>query len=564
MTARDPAAPQLHQLWVAQLPQRVERLRRRGRGLTRAWDVNVLRLVADDARHLSHACRLLGASALSEQLEALRSACAALLDPPRAPDRAGLARLAMLIGAIDATQLPGQPRPNPVAATRDAGVPSKDPGAPAPTERSAHDASGTTPSQAPAAAHPRPAIAPLAATASTSACSRDQLLRQLSDALARDDAGIHSGGLLLLAPADGAERDRANAAVRTAETLRVLCTRVEAEDRVASDGGGRFLVFNREFDAVALERYGQRLREDSVRRGPAFDVAVCALRGARHATAIYDAAVGVLRAAQAQHRHGVFAVRDIDASVDGKLVDMIRFALDNGGFEILFQPIMSVRGDEEERFQALLRMRDRDGQLHAASEIVPAAERAALIGAIDRWMIERCIERMADRDGDAPMHLFVSQSLASVCEAQTPACLASALARHAIDASALTLELRAIDAIDAPADVQRYAIALRGLGVRLSLSGVDEELADVHPLPSLSPDFVKLAPRPFDDAPEAREAFVKMVERLHERGTRVIAPRIEDARGAAALCLSGVDLIQGNFVQAADSDFAFDFHGQRI
>jgi EAL domain-containing protein (putative c-di-GMP-specific phosphodiesterase class I) len=551
--ANDPAAPQppLHQLWLLQMPQRIERLRRRSRSLTQAWDVNVLRLVADDARHLSHACRLLGASAVSAQLEALQSECAAMLDPPRAPDRAGLARLATLIGAIDGTQLPRAPREGPAATAatiRDPATTSTDMPTPVP----------------PTGDQARPALVPRGLASPTSACSRDQLLRQLSDALVRDDAGIHSGGLLLLAPASESERDHAHAAVRTAEALRLLCSQVEAEDRVASDGGGRFLVFNRDFDVVALDRYARRLREDSVRRGAAFDVAVCALRGARHAGAMYDAARAAVHAAQAQDRHGVFVVRDIDARVDGKLVEMIRFALEHSGFEVVFQPIMSVRGEEEERFQALLRLRDRDGHLHAASEIVPAAERAALIGAIDRWMVKHCVERMAGRKDHAPMHLFVSQSLASAREAQMPAWLAAVLARHAVDPGLLALELRASDAIEAPADVQRYAGALRELGVRLSLSGFDEELADVHPLPSLAPDFVKLAPRPSADTPESREAFIAMVESLHERGTRVIATRVEDARGAAALCLTGVDLIQGNFVQAADSDLAFDFRGQQI
>jgi EAL domain-containing protein (putative c-di-GMP-specific phosphodiesterase class I) len=548
--ANDPAAPQppLHQLWVLQMPQRIERLRRRSRSLTQAWDVNVLRLVADDARHLSHACRLLGASAVSAQLEALQSACAAMLDPPRAPDRASLARLATLIGALDATQLPGAPREGSALTVRDSGAASPASAVP----------------ESPAHAPPRPALVPRAPTSSTSACSRDQLLRQLSDALVRDDAGIHSGGVLLLAPADQVDRDRAHAAARTAETLRVLCSLVQADDRVASDGGGRFLVFNRDFDAGALEHYAGRLREDSARRGIAFDAAACVLRGARSAGAMYDAVRAVVHAAQAQERHGVFTVRDIDASIDGKLVDMIRFALEHSGFEVVFQPIMSVRGEEEERFQALLRLRDRDGQLHAASEIVPTAERAALIGAIDRWMVKHCVERMVGRDDRAPMHLFVSQSLASVREAQMPAWLAAVLARRAVDPGLLTLELRASDAIEAPADVQRYAAALRELGVRLSLSGFDEELAEVHPLPSLALDFVKLAPRPSDETPASREAFVAMVESLHERGVRVIAPRIEDARGAAALCLTGVDLIQGNFVQAADSDLAFDFRGQQI
>jgi len=550
MTANDPAAPQppLHQLWVLQLPQRIERLRRRSSGLTQTWDVNVLRMVADDARHLSHACRLLGAAAVAAQLEALQSACATLLDPPRAPDRAGLAQLSTLVGALDATLLPGASREASAPTIRDSAAASQPPVVSAP----------------PAGAPARPALVPRAPTSSTSACSRDQLLRQLSHALVRDDVGIHSGGLLLLAPANQADRDRAQASVRAAETLRMLCLLVEADDRVASDGGGRFMVFNRDFDAGALERYAGRLRDGSARRGVAFDVAACALRGARNAGAMYDAARASVHAAQAQDQHGVFMVRDIDASIDGKLVDMIRFALEHTGFEVLFQPIMSVRGEEEERFQALLRLRDRDGQLHAASEIVPTAERAALIGAIDRWVVKHCVERMVARDDRAPMHLVVSQSLASVREAQMPAWLAAVLARRAVDPGLLTLELRASDAIEAPADVQRYAGALRELGVRLSLSGFDEELAEVHPLPSLSFDFIKLAPRSSDETPASREAFVAMVESLHERGVRVIAPRIEDARGAAALCLTGVDFIQGNFVQAADSDLAFDFRGQHI
>jgi EAL domain-containing protein (putative c-di-GMP-specific phosphodiesterase class I) len=50
-----------------------------------------------------------------------------------------------------------------------------------------------------------------------------------------------------------------------------------------------------------------------------------------------------------------------------------------------------------------------------------------------------------------------------------------------------------------------------------------------------------------------------LVELAHELGTRVIAPRVEDARGAAALWTAGVDFIQGNFVQPAHKELTFDF-----
>jgi EAL domain-containing protein (putative c-di-GMP-specific phosphodiesterase class I) len=39
----------------------------------------------------------------------------------------------------------------------------------------------------------------------------------------------------------------------------------------------------------------------------------------------------------------------------------------------------------------------------------------------------------------------------------------------------------------------------------------------------------------------------------------VIAPRVEEARVAASLWASGIDLIQGNFVQQATRETSYDF-----
>ena len=57
-----------------------------------------------------------------------------------------------------------------------------------------------------------------------------------------------------------------------------------------------------------------------------------------------------------------------------------------------------------------------------------------------------------------------------------------------------------------------------------------------------------------------RKELRDLVTLAHERSMQVIAPRVEDARGAAALWSAGVDFIQGNFVQRAAHDLAFDFH----
>lgn len=570
MTAGDPAAPQssLRQLWAAQLPQRLERLRRRGSGLGRAWDVNVARLVADDARRLAHAVDALGEGNLAQHLRALADACLALLDPPRPPDRAGLAQVVALVGKLPAPAL--QEREGPdlhvAGAERELGFPLLV-APPAGHAARLRDGAAREPRAAATPDAPKAAAAPPAqrrlAEGHASATSREQLLRQLSEHLAREDASLRNGGLLLLVPDGSTPQVAATAAARSAELLRGLCVHAASTDLVAADTAGRFLLLDRTLEAAALARHADALRERIVRAAfGSFDIGVCGARGARTAMSMYDAARRVVHGAQVQRRRGTFLVEDIEATGDDRMVDLVRAALAGSGFEILYQPILSLRGEEGERFQALLRLRDAAGQLHPASAIVPAAESAGLIGAIDRWMIENCIDRIVARDS-AALCLFVSQSIASLRDPLAPARLAEALGSRSLGTDTLVVELRASDAIEAPADVQRYADALHGLGIQLSLSGFDADIADVHPLPTLAFDFVKVVPLPVDATPAMRDAFTALVGQMHERNVRVIAPRIEDARSAAALAMSGVDLIQGNFVQEADAELAFDFLGQR-
>ena len=51
--------------------------------------------------------------------------------------------------------------------------------------------------------------------------------------------------------------------------------------------------------------------------------------------------------------------------------------------------------------------------------------------------------------------------------------------------------------------------------------------------------------------PVMREELRQIVTAAHERGRKVIAPRIEDAQSASLLWTIGVDYIQGDFVQQA-------------
>jgi len=409
--------------------------------------------------------------------------------------------------------------------------------------------------------------------------ARADLLQRVSDCLAMEDARSRAGGLLVFAVEEASEqraqRDSAGLTRLTDETGAFLTAHAGARDLVAADGDGRFLLFNPDCDANLLEAYALNLRDRIARESFAtaasghvvFDVGVCPfVAGASQVERMREAALGAIETARAAGRRGVFMVRDVAATANHELVERIRSALDGDGFQLVFQPIVSLHGEEEEQFQALLRLHGNDQRVHTAAEVIPAAERAGLIGAVDRWVLQRCVELIAAHRSDsrAP-RLFASLSLASVRDADSVHWLGDLLERRQAPADALSLELRLTEAAADEAAVERWADAVHALGASVTLAGLESGArADrLARLPSIG--YLKVAARylRFDDE-TIRNELRALVEMAHENGKRVIAPRVEDARGAAALWTAGVDFIQGNFVQQAGQELIFDFHASAL
>jgi len=232
----------------------------------------------------------------------------------------------------------------------------------------------------------------------------------------------------------------------------------------------------------------------------------------------------------------------------------------------VFQPIVSLHGEEEEQFQALLRLHGGDGRVHTAAEVIPAAEHAGLIGAVDRWVLQQCITLIAARvpGGRAP-RLFASVSFDSVHDADSVPWLGHLLEYGKVSAEALSLELRlGEDAADDDA-IERWAGAVHALGASVTLAGVGSGPRGDRFAQMPSVGYLKIAARylRFDDE-RIRTELRALVTLAHDNGKRVIAPRVEDARGAAALWTAGVDFIQGNFVQQAGQELVFDFHASAL
>ncbi|MBS0569294.1 MAG: GGDEF domain-containing protein [Proteobacteria bacterium] len=405
---------------------------------------------------------------------------------------------------------------------------------------------------------------------------RAHVLDQLTAMLAADEA---DGGLIYV-ELDGAGRIRERVGLTSFEALfnqvgAFVAAHIGRDDIAARYGDTSYLLLCRG-RADALAKLATDLRDRTAREvfeheGKSLAVSlsfgICAFgAGLGDAGAMLNAAERALVEARTQDRShvGIYQATKAPAAAGEPLVELIRAALKAEDFQLLFQPMVALQGGDGEQFQALLRLRGDGGKLHTAAEILPVAERAGLAADIDRWVTSRCLLVIAERARQRrPVTLFAGQSIEAARDPQRAAWIGQMLETRRLPGAQLVLEFRLPDVIAHVRETTAFATALRALDVGVSLSAFDANPASLQLLQHLPANYLKLAQRYSGTAlrdAALREELRQIVVRAHDGGRRVIAPLIEDAQTASLLWTTGVDYLQGDFVQQAGQDLSFDFH----
>ena len=243
--------------------------------------------------------------------------------------------------------------------------------------------------------------------------------------------------------------------------------------------------------------------------------------------------------------------------------DAPRISLEDGQFELAYQPIVAVAGSEQAQYQVLLRMREPDGSLLPASQVIPAAELAGGIAQIDHWVLEHALFVLAERQAQGPsLRLFVSQSPRSLARESHAQWLLDALRARGIEGTSLVIDLRLADALIHTVTLRQFCQQLMPAGVQFCLSQFEPGAEADALLTQLPLGFVRVSSK-YASAHadmQLRDQLRGIIDNAHRQGLQVIGQQIEDPQAAAAMWMGGVDFIQGNLVQAVGSELGFDFH----
>lgn len=411
--------------------------------------------------------------------------------------------------------------------------------------------------------------------AATGLVYRKTLLQQLDADIA---AGLQSGGLIFI-EVENLNLLRERIGLTALEILlgdvSRLLTQTLGELPATRFNDGSFLVLDRQREELSLDSLATQLRQ--ILMANAFQALGHPLRlrlsagvaafkhGFKHADAMINAVEKVAREARSQER-GVRRYeppREVEALKEAAMLAMVRDAIENDKLALLYQPVVAVAGNDLSQYQTLLRLRDADGQLLSAAEIIPMAERSSLIVDIDRWVMSQALALVQEKNSDGEqLRLFVSQSSLTLAATDQAAWLRQELRDTGIDGSSIVVELRIEDVAVHLSTVKNFCDEMAAEKLRFCLSQFEagreaESLADQLPL-----HFVKLARKYTASGLSApmRDELKGLIDRAHRHGLQVIGHGVEDAQAAATLWMSGIDFIQGNLVQQADKDMHFDFN----
>jgi diguanylate cyclase (GGDEF)-like protein len=240
---------------------------------------------------------------------------------------------------------------------------------------------------------------------------------------------------------------------------------------------------------------------------------------------------------------------------DMQLVTQIQQAIDSDGFELLAQPITSLKkGKSPPRFEILLRMKDSDGEYVPTRALFSAAERYYLMPQIDRWVTSTTIALLAGHANtieETDANFAINLSGQSLSDDDILEFIDEELLTSGISASTLSFEVTESAAVSNLSKAQTFIDELRERGCRISLDDFGAGLSSFAYLKNFNVDTLKIDGGFIRDITENRisESMVAAITQVAKvMELKTVAEYVESKETRELVKKLGVDFAQGHEV----------------
>ena len=236
-----------------------------------------------------------------------------------------------------------------------------------------------------------------------------------------------------------------------------------------------------------------------------------------------------------------------------RVADNVISALTEDRVALAFQPVVRADTGAVAFHEALLRLRLPDGTMSSTADIVPVAEKAGLMQAIDLRVMALALDRLA---ATTDLQVSVNCSLDSVLDPEWADRLGAAVARQPDIAGRLIVEITETSPVE-DYDAMRAAIAAcKRLGVRVAMDDFGAGHTSFRNLRDLDFDIVKIDGafvRNIASSADDRFFVKTLIELARHLSLEIVAEWVQDAETARILREMGVHYLQGVFFGEADA-----------
>jgi diguanylate cyclase (GGDEF)-like protein len=240
---------------------------------------------------------------------------------------------------------------------------------------------------------------------------------------------------------------------------------------------------------------------------------------------------------------------------DMYLVSEIQNSLDADDFRLMAQPIVALNAEDEgQRYEILLRMKDKQGNRVSSSAFFSAAERYQLMPQIDRWVVSHTLAGLAPHAEflEITGSIFsINLSGQSLGDPDLLQFIEDEIDNSGVPPQCLCFEVTESAAVSSRNKAQAFIDALRKRGCSFSLDDFGAGLSSFAYLKNFAVDTLKIDGGFVRDITsnrisESMVAAITQVAKVMELQT--VAEYVETAEAKVLLKKLGVDYVQGHEV----------------
>jgi diguanylate cyclase (GGDEF)-like protein len=229
----------------------------------------------------------------------------------------------------------------------------------------------------------------------------------------------------------------------------------------------------------------------------------------------------------------------------------LRRALRDQEFALHYQPQIDLQSGKLVGVEALLRWAHPQLGMIPPVEFIPIAEETGLILPLGRWVIDEACRQLAEWrscEAGAPRAITVNLSPLQLADPGLVDDVARALSAHAIDPSAVCLELTESALMQSASQTMDTLVRLRALGIYLAIDDFGTGFSSLARLRDLPVEVVKID-RTFVDGlgRESNDTAIvaSIMSLAYAMGLHAVAEGVEEPLQARELARLGCTTVQG-------------------